>query len=248
MENGIRKMWLTMSEPRLRNHLVDKLHLPSPIVERTIRQVAEIKAERRKVKIKAGQSRPLWDEFFEAPRHESGILRVLKAQMKKQGAEASPRWLAVSAYNDVIQAVIDKLKREAKARNATPSKLAAMLHAEGFSLPRNDGSHWTDYVKNSDLTRIRDMFNKLTPPTRGRHKTPFDRMLPPKTYKKRKAIVSDRLESDLASAERELEVTRDPDRIEQLSDQIDKMYRAQFLLLNHKRNTPLPLTWHGLVD
>lgn len=241
-------MWLTMSEGRLRNHLIDKVRMPSPLAERIIKQVMEVKSEQRKARIKAGQNLSLWDEFLEAPRHESAILRVLKAQMKKQGAEASPRWLAVSAYNDVIQAVIDKLKREAKARNATPSKLAVLLHAEGFSLPRNDGSHWTDYVKNSDLLRIRQMFNSLPPPTRGRHKTPFDRMLPPKTYKKRKALVSDRLEGDLASAERELEVTRDPERIEQLTDQIDKMYRAQFLLLNHKRNTPLPLTWHGLVE
>lgn len=241
-------MWLTMSEGRLRNHLIDKVRMPSPLAERIIKQVMEVKREQRKARIKAGQNLSLWDEFLEAPRHEAAILRVLKAQMKKQGAEASPRWLAVSAYNDVIQAVIDKLKREAKARNATPSKLAVLLHAEGFSLPRNDGSHWTDYVKNSDLLRIRQMFNSLPPPTRGRHKTPFDRMLPPKTYKKRKALVSDRLEADLASAERELDVTRDPERIEQLTDQIDKMYRAQFLLLNHKRNTPLPLTWHGLVE
>lgn len=241
-------MWLTMSEGRLRNHLIDKVRMPSPLAERIIKQVMEVKREQRKARIKAGQNLSLWDEFLEAPRHEAAILRVLKAQMKKQGAEASPRWLAVSAYNDVIQAVIDKLKREAKARNATPSKLAVLLHAEGFSLPRNDGSHWTDYVKNSDLLRIRQMFNSLPPPTRGRHKTPFDRTLPPKTYKKRKALVSDRLEADLASAERELDVTRDPERIEQLTDQIDKMYRAQFLLLNHKRNTPLPLTWHGLVE
>ena len=241
-------MWLTMSEGRLRNHLIDKVRMPSPLAERIIKQVMELKREQRKARIKAGQNLSLWDEFLEAPRHEAAILRVLKAQMKKQGAEASPRWLAVSAYNDVIQAVIDKLKREAKARNATPSKLAVLLHAEGFSLPRNDGSHWTDYVKNSDLHRIRQMFNSLTPPTRGKHKTPFDRTLPPKTYKKRKALVSDRLEADLASAERELDVTRDPERIEQLSEQIDKMYRAQFLLDQHKRNTPLPLTWHGLVD
>ena len=248
MQNGIRKMWLTMSEGRLRNHLLLKLKMPSPIAERTITQVMALKTEQRKAAIRAGQSRPLWDEFFEAPRHEASILRVMKAQMKQQGIDGGDKWHAVCAYADVINAVLEKLKIEAKARNATPSKLPSLLHADGFTLPRGDGSHWTDYVKNSDLKRVRDLFNSLPPPTRGKQKTPFERMLPPKTYKRRLKAASDRLEAELASTERELEVTHDPDRIDLLSDQIDKMYRAQFLLDQHKRNTPLPLTWHGLVD
>lgn len=248
MENRIRKTWLTMSEGRLREHLTQKLRLPSPLAERTIAQVMVLKAERRKAAIKSGQSRSLWDEFFEAPRHEAAILRVMKTQMKNQGVEGGARWHAVCAYADVVNAVLEKLKAEAKARNATPSKLPSLLHADGFTLPRGDGSHWTDYVKNSDLKRVRDLFNSLPPPTRGKHKAPFERMLPPKTYKKRKALVSARLEAELASTERELEVTHDPDRTKLLSDQLDKMYRAQYLLDQHKRNTPLPLTWHGLVS
>lgn len=247
MEKVIKKSWLAMSEGRLRNHLHIKLRLPSPMVERLVEQVVAVKTEQRKAAIRAGQSRPLWEEFFEAPRHEAAILRVLKTQLKKQGAEGGPRWHAVCAYADVIGAVLEKLKSEAKRRNTTPSKLPAQLHAEGYALPRNNGEHWTDYVKNSDLLRIRNLFNALPPPTRGRHKAPFERMLPPQTYKKRRAIVSDRLEAELASTERELEVTHDPDRIKLLSDQIDKMYEAQFLLDKHKRNTPLPLTWHGLL-
>ena len=248
MENGIRKMWLTMSEGRLREHLTQRLRIPSPIAERTIAQVMALKSERRKAAIKSGQSRSLWEEFFEAPRHEAAIVRVLKAQLKKQGGEGTAKWHALTLYGDVINTVIAKLKAESKARNATPAKLPSLLHAEGFTLPRNDGSHWTDYVKNSDLKRVRDLFNSLPPPTRGKNKTPFERMLPPKTYKKRKALVSARLEADLAATERELEVTHDPDRIKLLSDQIDKMCRAQFILDQHKRNTPLPLTWHGLVS
>jgi hypothetical protein len=248
MENGIRKFWLTMSEGRLRNHLLLKLRFPSPIAERTIAQVMALKTEQRKATIRAGQSLPLWNEFFEAPRHEAAILRVMKVQMKQHGIDGGDKWHAVCAYADVINAVLEKLKREAKARNATPSKLPSLLHAAGFTLPRGDGSHWTDYVKNSDLKRVRDLFNSLPPPTRGKHKTPFERMLPPKTYKRRLKAVSDRLEAELASTERELEVTLDPDRNKLLSDQLDKMYRAQFLLDQHKRNTPLPLTWHGLVN
>ena len=248
MENGLRKSWLTMSERRLREHLTQRLRLPSPLAERTIAQVMALKSEQRKASSRAGQTRSLWDEFFEAPRHEAAILRVMKTQMKKQGIDGSERWRAVCAYADVINAVLDKLKLEIKARNATPSKLPVLLHADGFTLPRGDGSHWTDYVKNSDLKRVRDLFNSMTPPTRGKHKTPFERMLPPKTYKKRKALVSARLESELASTERELEVTRDPERIDLLSEQINRMYRAQYLLDQHKRNTPLPITWHGLVD
>lgn len=247
MENVIKKSWLTMSEGRLRNHLHLKLRLPSPLVERLVAQAMAVKTEQRKAAIRAGQSRPLWEEFFEAPRHEAAILRVLKTQLKKQGAEGGPRWHAVCAYADVIGAVIEKLKAEAKRRNTTPSKLPAQLHEEGYALPRNGGEHWTDYVKNSDLIRIRNLFNSLPPPARGKHKTPFERMLPPKTYKKRKAIVSDRLEAELASAERELAVIDSPVEAKKLSDQIDKMYEAQYLLHNHKRNTPLPATWHGLL-
>lgn len=247
MEEVVKKWWLTMSEHRLRTHLLVKMRLPSSIAEGLVAKTVALKAEHRKAAIRNGHSRPMWEEFFEAPRHEAGIIRVLKAQLKKQGGEDSARWYALTAYNDVIHSVIAKIKSEVKARGATPSKLPALLHDEGYSLPRNTGEHWTDYVKRSDLVRIRGLFNSLPPPTRGKHKTPFERTMPPKTYAKRKRLVSERLESELASAERELSVVEDPIASKKLSDQIDKMYEAQYLLDKHKRNTPLPITWHGLL-
>lgn len=247
MENDIKKWWLSMSEVRLRNHLLTKVQLPSSLVEGVVAKVKELKEEQRKARIKQGRSLSLWDEFLEAPRHEVSIIRVLKTQLKKQDGEGTPRWHALCAYADVIGSVIEKLKAEAKVRGATPLKLPALLHGEGYALPRNDGAHWTDYVKNSDLIRIRNLFNSLPPPARGRHKAPFERSLPPGTYKKRKAIVFTRLQSEQESAERALEVAQDPDDVDRLTALLDKMQEAQYLLDQHKRNTPLPATWHGLL-
>lgn len=247
MENDIKKWWLSMSEGRLRNHLLIKVRLPSSIVEGVVAKVQELKKEQRNARIKQGRGVSLWDEFLEAPRHEASIIRVLKTQLKKQDGEGTARWHALCAYADVISSVIEKLKTEAKVRGATPLKLPALLHADGYTLPRNNGEHWTDYVKNSDLLRIRNLFNSLPPPARGRHKAPFERTLPPSAYKKRKAAVFTRLQSEQESAERALEVAQAPEDVDKLTALLDKMQEAQYLLHNHKRNTPLPATWHGLL-
>jgi hypothetical protein len=51
---------------------------------------------------------------------------------------------------------------------------------------------------------------------------------------------------DIAGAEREYEVTTDPDAQDKLNAQIQDMYRAQYVLANDPP-AMLPLTWHGLL-
>jgi hypothetical protein len=57
-----------------------------------------------------------------------------------------------------------------------------------------------------------------------------------------------RLNGEIASAEREYEVTQDPDVHEKLNRQLDTMYRAQYELDRLPATAPLPATWHGLLN
>lgn len=250
MEEGIKKWWFTMSEAKLHRHLVLKLKYPQDLAIKLVERVMELKAEQRKAKIKQGMGRSLWDEYLAAPRHETAILRVIKSQLRKNKETDTPKWHAVCAYEDVINAVMDKLKTEAKNRGATPTKLPGLLHAEGYTLPRNNGEHWTDYVKQSDLQRIRTMFDSLPPPARGKHKTPFNRALPPKMYKRKRLALIEELNHEIEAAERERSVYdkgADPEVVAKLDKKLDLMYEAQYKLDQHKNNTPLPNTWHGIV-
>lgn len=247
MENGIKKWWLTMSEARLRRHLVDKLRYPAPLVETIITRFLEVKESNRRARIKHTVSQTLWDEYLEAPRYETAILRVIKSQMRKRGETDGPKWQYICAYENVINEVIEKLKSEATKRGTTPGKLPALLHEEGYTLPRNNGEHWTDYVKLSSMQRIRTMFISLPPAARGKHKEPFLRTLPPQLYRRKRGALIDELNNEIAMAEREREVVEHPDDIKRVDALLDDMYRAQFLLHQHTRKTPLPATWHGLL-
>lgn len=247
MEYGVKKWWLTMSEAKLRRHLTLKLRYPAPLVATLVTRVLEVKESQRRAKIKRSVAQSLWDEYLEAPRYEAAILRVIKSQMRKRGETDGPKWQFICAYENVIHEVIEKLKSEAAKRNTTPGKLPALLHEEGYTLPRNNGAHWTDYVKVSSLQRIRDMFVSLPPATRGKHKEPFLRTLPPKLFKRKRGALIDELNNEIAMAEREREVVEHPDDIKRLDDLLDNMYRAQFLLDQRKRSSPLPATWHGLL-
>lgn len=249
MEIGVKKSWLAMSEARLRKHLAVTLRLPPPIAAPLVEQTLRIKESQRAERIRKSMNDNLWGEFLGAPRAEAAVMRVIKNQLKAQGQVGTPRWAAACAYMDVISDTIERLKTEAKRRQTTPRKLPALLHADGFTLPRNNGEHWSDYVKNSDLQRIRTMFDSLPPPARGRHKAPFTRVLPPKIYKRKRLALAQEITSQIEGAERERAVAGREEDIQRLDTLLARLQEAQYRLDKHQRmNSPLPETWHGLLD
>lgn len=239
-----------MSEGRLRTHLTYKLKYPPEIVADLVQAVGRIKEENRRRKIKQSTGRNLWDEYLEAPRYELGVVRVMKSQLKKANGVDTVKWRALCAYEDSLMEVLERIKRTAKELNATPASLPTRMHNEGYSLPRRNGEHWTDYVKQSEIRRVTELFNSLPPAVRGKSKTPYARTLPPKAYKDKRAAIVKRLTHEIEGAERERSIfgeNGNPDEIARLDALLDRMYEAQYLLDQHKRNTPLPATWHALV-
>jgi hypothetical protein len=129
----------------------------------------------------------------------------------------------------------------------TPKSFIAFLKEETGRVIPNNGEHWTDYVKASDRQRITLMFDALPPRQRGKRKTPFERRITKAAHKAQRLALVERLNTDIASAEREYEVTQDPDTHAKLNRQMDEMYRAQHVLDKLKPTAPLPTTWHGLI-
>ena len=245
MDDIIKKWWLNVSEARLRNELVAK-KLPSAIAGQIVARVQELKAERRKARIKATTVLNSWDAILASARLERQSIHVRKTQTKQQVPIDPRKWDALCAYETVVTGVIEKLTRVQRASTHTPKQFVAFIKEETGRVIPNGGVHWADYVKASDRQRIIFMFDALPPPPRGKRKTPFVRRMTRPAYKAQIKSLSDRLVVEIAGAEREYEVTTDPDAQDALDQQIQDMYRAQYLLDNDPP-AMLPLTWHGLL-
>lgn len=251
MDEAVKKWWLTMSEARLREHLSYKMKYPPLIVADLVEAVNRIKSENRKKKIKQSVGRNLWDDFLQAPRYELGVVRVLKSQLKKADGVDTAKWRALCEYEASISQTIERIKGKARMLGATPITLPQRMHKEGHSLPRRKGEHWTDYVKQSEIQRITEMFTRLPPAVRGKSKTPYAKTLPPAVYKHKRFALTEQIVQEIESTELELVVlgnNGDPDEIERLEGLLARLHEAQYLLDTHKKNTPLPNTWHGLVQ
>ena len=245
MQETIKKTWLSMSEARLRDTLNAK-KMPSAIAGQLVARVQEMKAERRKARIKATTTANSWDALLESARLERQSIYVRKTQTKQQVPYDQRKWDALCAYETVISAVIERLAKVQRNGTHTPKQFVAFIKEETGRVIPNGGMHWVDYIKASDRQRIILMFDALPPPTRGKRKTPFVRRMTRPAHKAQVKVLSDRLAVDIAGAEREYEVTTDPDAQDRLNAQIQDMYRAQFILDNDPP-AMLPLTWHGLL-
>jgi hypothetical protein len=246
MDTTIKKWWLEVSEARLRNNLTAR-KLPSALVGQLVAEVQEMKAERRKERIKSTVTAKSWASLLDSARAERQTLFVMKAQLKKKVPIDQRRWDALCEYETVISTVVEKLARLQRGSVHTPKSFIAFLKAETGRIIPNEGTHWADYVKASDKQRITALFDGLPPPARGKRKQPFERRVPKAAHKAQRFALIERLNGEIASAEREYEVTTDPEAHEKLNRQLDAMYRAQYVLDNLPPTATLPATWHGLL-
>jgi hypothetical protein len=248
MEYNVRKWWLEVSEATLRTRLFKQFKSMNPtLIANIVAHVQELKAERRKERIKSTVTAKSWEPLLEGARAERQTLFVMKAQLKKKEPFDQRKWDVLCAYETVITTVIEKLAALQKSGDATPTSFVATLKKErGVAIP-NEGTHWSDYVKASDRQRIVALFDSLPPPARGKAKTPFERRMTKAAHKAQRLALVERLNGEIDSAEREYLVTRDPEAQHLLNKRMDEMYRAQHLLDKIKPTMPLPATWHGLI-
>ena len=248
MDYNVRKWWLEVSEATLRTRLFKQFKSMNPtLIANIVAHVQELKAERRKERIKSTVTNKTWEPLLDGARAERQTLFVMKAQLKKKMPLDQRKWDALCAYETVIATVIEKLAALQKAGDATPKSFVATLKKERGVVIPNEGTHWSDYAKASDRKRITELFDGLPPPLRGKAKTPFERRISKAVHKAQRLELVKRLNGEIASAEREYEVTQDPDVHEKLNRQLDTMYRAQYELDRLPATAPLPATWHGLI-
>jgi hypothetical protein len=245
MDESIKMWWLDISEARLR-HVLDAKKLPSVFIGQIVARVQEMKAERRKARIKATTVANSWDALLASARAERQTVYVRKTQAKKQVPIDQRKWDALCAYETAITSVVERLSKLRESSEYTPKQFVAYLKEETGRVIPNGGEHWTDFVKASERQRINLLFDALPQPIRGKRKTPFERRMTKPQHKAQSFALAAELVNAIASAEREYEVTQDPDTKDKLDRQLDDMYRAQHLL---DSNPPavLPRTWHGLV-
>lgn len=246
MDDDIKSWWLNASEARVRNHLVAQ-KLPPVVVAQTVARVLELKKQRRKERIKATVTTKSWDALLESARAERQTLLVLKSQLKKIEPLDQRRWDALCAYEAVIAAVIDRLRKVQGSSEHTPKSFIAFLKEETGRVIPNGGEHWVDYVKAGDKQRITLMFDALPPRQRGKNKQPFERRITKSAHKAQRLALIERLNTDIDSAEREYEITRDIEARAKLDRQIQTMHRAQHVLDRLPPTSTVPATWHGLV-
>jgi hypothetical protein len=245
MDETIKLWWLDVSEARLRDVLVAK-KLPSAIAGQLVARVQEMKAERRKARIKATTVANSWEALLAAARAERQTVYVRKTHAKKKVPPDQRKWEALCAYETAITAVIERLRKVQGSSEHTPKQFVAYLKEETGRVVPNGGEHWTDFVKASERRQVTLMFDALPPPGRGRRKQPFERRMTKPQHKAQSFALAAELVNSIASAEREYEVTTDPEAQDRLNRQLDDMYRAQHVL---DSNPPavLPRTWHGLI-
>lgn len=246
MDDDIKSWWLNASEARVRNSLVAQ-KLPPMVVAQTVARVVELKKQRRKERIKSTVTTKSWEPLIDNARAERQTLLVMKAQLKKVDPPDQQRWEALCAYETVVSAVIERLRKVQGSSEHTPKSFITFLKEETGRVIPNNGEHWTDYVKASDRQRITLMFDALPPRQRGKRKQPFERRITKAAHKTQRLALIERLNTDIASAEREYEITRDIEARKKLDDHIQTMHRAQHILDNTKPTMPLPTTWHGLI-
>lgn len=250
MYQFIKPYWLNMTASKLIAHL-KRGRYPNEFIRNAVNELQDIKNTKRKSRIRDTVSNKLWSLLLQPARSELGIVRTMKASIKrepKQTEALANKEIALQAYEDVLVRLIDRLSRVQKAGEHTPQQLVHALRKAGKQDIPNDGVHWTDYVSVKDKERIRLLFDRLPTPTRGRKKSPFERRISPEEHNIKRSALIKTLTQEIEGAERELEVAANSFDKERLEKRIEAMQHAQFILDNTPMNAPLPATWHGLVE
>jgi hypothetical protein len=216
-------------------------------------EVLALKEARRRQRIKLKEHKRLWRQLLAPLNYEMRNVGVL---IRYQQAKPSPdhAYLEVlEAYNHLMDKLKTYLEREARTEDATPAHLAKQRTKRYPHGVPNNGIHWTDWVpphiKAAMLTAWGDM-----PFVRGiKRKALFTRVLSGArdaegltAHDKAKAVLRMRTEKELEGVMRLTQVEPDPEKLDRLEYDIERMRLALDYIETMKQNEVVPHTWHGL--
>lgn len=253
MKADIKPSWLTMSVARLERHLLEKAY-PPDLLRDIVANVTAAKEKRRRQRIKTTMTHQLWDDVLRAARIELAGLRTMKCQLatalrNEDGVlQPSAKYKALCAYEDVLVATIEKLRRVQKAGEHTPAQFVRYILKETGRVIPNEGAHWSDYVGESTKLKIEALFNGLPDPARGKRKTPFERRVSPKEHASARAHLVGQLERAQIELEERLAMPSTPEGQQSLVELERDIQRATYVLTITKNTTPLPARWQGLLN
>ena len=253
MKSDIKPSWLTMSIPRLERHLTAK-HYPTELLQDIVRRVTTAKEQLRRQRIKTTKAHQLWADVLRAARIEIAGVRTMKCQtaalIKSEEGVIQPdaKYKALSAYEDVLIATIEKLRKVQKADEYTPSQFVQYIHKETGRLIPNDGEHWSDYVGLGTKLKIEALFSNLPDPTRGKRKTPFERRISKEEHAVARAHLVGQLDKAQTEFEERLAMPSTSAGKQALDELEQDIQRANYVLSTLKNTTPLPARWQGLLN
>lgn len=249
MHDDIKPAWLAMSPARLERHLEARQY-PAAVIRDLVLQVKAVKEQRRRQRLKRTVAQQLWDDILKAARNElAGVRTMLSQARAKNGGNtpSGPKFAALKAYEDVLVDTIAKLSRIQKEGAFTPAQFVAHLREQTGRLIPNDGAHWTDYVGEKAKARVRDLFNQVPDPARGKRKTPFERRISVQENVIARAYLNDQITKAKEELEQLFAVTTDADQLKELRAKERDIHRAVHNLDKIKPTQPLPARWTALL-
>ena len=253
MKTDLKPSWLAMSIPRLERHLTAKQY-PPELLQATVQRVAKAKEQLRRQRIKATKAHQLWADVLRAARIELAGVRTMKCQtaalIKREDGVLQPdaKYKALTAYEDVLVATIEKLRKVQKADEQTPSQFVQYIQKETGRLIPNDGEHWSDYVGAGTKLKVEALFRGLPDPARGKRKTPFERRISQEEHDVARRHLVGQLEKAQAELEERLTMPSTSAGKQALVELEQDIQRANYVLSTVKQTAPLPARWQGLLN
>lgn len=232
--------------------------------------VAEQKAHAKSYNAKRRVCDELWSELLAPARRERKVVGVLLNTAKRKAffedvetGPSAPRIKALEAYASSIDKFLDKAKRTMQDSLESPYRIAKRPTSKRPMGMPNNGTHWTDWVLESEKQTIRAMFDAIPKGGRHRGKTPYERTIPKlfrvnehgdklSVFETTRMRLRKQTEGLLKKAEHELAVREDMGGFvaqdtehEALKHKAKQLRQAVHLIDTASDDTPLPTSWRG---
>ena len=233
------------------------------------RVVAEQKAHAKSHNAKRRVCDELWGELLAPARRERKVVGVLLNTAKRKAffedvetGPSAPRINALETYADSIDKFLGVAKRLQETLDS-PYRIAKRATSKRPMGVPNNGTHWTDWVLESEKQTIRAMFDAIPKGGRHRGKTPYERTIPKlfrvneygdklSVFETTRMRLRKQTEGLLKKAERELAVregmggfvAQDTEHGE-LTHKVKQLRQAVHLIDTASDDTPLPTSWRG---
>ena len=233
------------------------------------RVVAEQKAHAKSYNAKRRVCDELWGELLAPARRERKVVGVLLNTAKRRAffeevgtGPSAPRIKALETYADSIDKFLGVAKRLQETAES-PYRIAKRPTSKRPMGVPNNGTHWTDWVLESEKAPIRAMFDAIPKGGRHRGKTPYERTIPKlfrvnehgdklSVFETTRMRLRKQTEGLLKKAERELAVREgwggfvaQDTEYGELTHKVKQLRQAVHLIDTASDDTPLPTSWRG---